>query len=160
MQTTPAASPSRPSTKFTAFTVATTMNTVSSAPCAGSTANWVPSLLKNQRYCMFWVTRKPAAAIWAPSLVSASSSKRSSRVPIAHRNAPAISTIPASRNTKGPLRVERNGSSRAMRYAATRPPSIASPPKYGTGSACTSRSRTLATAPVRSAISRATTVSK
>src|SRR4051812_40512380 len=40
------------------------------------------------------------------------------------------------------------------------PPSMASPPRYGIGTACTSRSRTLATAPVRSAISRAITVSR
>ena len=46
MHTTPAASPSRPSTKFTALTVATTMKTVSSAPCAGSMMNWVSLLLK------------------------------------------------------------------------------------------------------------------
>ena len=117
-------------------------------------------LPKKNQYWTFWKTRKPAAAIWPPSLVSASSSNRSSRTPIAQMKAPAISTMPASRNTNGPLRVERNGSWPATRYAAARPPSIASPPKYGMGSACTSRSRTLATAPVRSAISRATTVSK
>ena len=81
-------------------------------------------------------------------------------MPIAQIIAPAISTMPASRNTKGSLRLDRNGSSRATKYAATRPPSIARPPKYGIGSACTSRSRTLATAPVRSAISRAMTVSR
>ena len=81
-------------------------------------------------------------------------------MPTAQINAPAMSTTPASRKTKASLRLDRKGSSRARKYAATRPPSIASPPKYGMGSACTSRSRTLATAPVRSAISRAMTVNR
>src|SRR6478609_2028607 len=101
--------------------------------------------------------RKPAASTWPPSLVSASISKRSSSTPTAQMSAPAISTMPASWNTHGSL-VERNGSWRAMTYAVARPPSIASPPRYGMGTACTSRSRTFATAPVRSAISRAITV--
>ena len=51
-------------------------------------------------------TRKPAASTWPPSLVSASSSKRSSSTPTAQISAPAISTIPASRNTNGELRRE------------------------------------------------------
>src|SRR6478735_9199089 len=103
--------------------------------------------------------RKPAASTWPPSLVSASISKRSSSTPTAQMSAPAISTMPASRNTHGSL-VERNGSWRATTYAVARPPSIASPPRYGMGTACTSRSRTFATAPVRSAISRAITVNR
>ena len=46
-------------------------------------------------------TRKPAASTCPPSLVSASSSNRSSRMPTAQIIAPAISTIRASWNTKG-----------------------------------------------------------
>ena len=61
MATTPAASPSRPSTKFTALTVATTMNTVSRAPWAGSMENWVSLLPGKNWYCTFLKTRKPAA---------------------------------------------------------------------------------------------------
>ena len=43
MPTTPAARPSRPSTKFTAFMAATTMKTVSRAACVGSSENCPPS---------------------------------------------------------------------------------------------------------------------
>ena len=43
----------------------------------------------------------PAATIWPPSLVSASSSIRSSTTPTAQIIAPAISTMPASWNTGG-----------------------------------------------------------
>ncbi len=39
-----------------------------------------------------------------------------------------MSTMPASRKTNGSL-VERKGSSLATKYAATRPPSMASPPR-------------------------------
>ena len=103
--------------------------------------------------------RKPATSTWPPSLVSASSSIRSSSTPRAQIIAPATSTTVASRKTLGALS-DRNGSSLATAKAATIPPSMASPPKYGIGTACMSRSRTCATAPVRSAISRAITVSR
>ena len=52
MPTTPAASPSSPSTKFTALTVATTTKPVSSAPWAGSSENWLPSAAGKKTYWM------------------------------------------------------------------------------------------------------------
>ena len=95
MPTTPAASPSRPSTKLTALMVATTRSTVSSAPWAGSRENWTSPLASvKKRNWMPKATRKPAASTCPPSLVSASSSKRSSSTPTAQISAPAISTMP------------------------------------------------------------------
>ena len=72
--------------------------------------------------------------------------------------APAISTIPASRKTNGP-RVERTAAHTGHDVLRTRPPSRPGH-RVRIGRACTCRSRYLATAPVRSAISRATTVSR
>ena len=113
---------------LTALMVATTSSPVSRAPCAGSRENRLPCASEKKTNWMPKATRNPAASTWPPSLVRASSSKRSSSTPTAQISAPAISTIPASRNTSGEL-AERNGSSRATKYAATRPPSIASPPR-------------------------------
>ena len=113
---------------FTAFTVPTTTNAVSSAPWAGSSANWPPPGSGKRKYWIPLRIRKPAASTWPPSLVSASSSKRSSRVPIAQIMAPAMSTILASWKTKGWLR-DRNGSCWPTTKAASRPPSIARPPR-------------------------------
>ena len=56
---------------------------------------------------MYWIPekiRKPAASTCPPSLVSASSSNRSSSTPTAQIMAPAMITMPASRKTKGALR--------------------------------------------------------
>ena len=54
----------------------------------------------------------------------------------------------------------RKGRLLATASAAAKPPSIAMPPSRGVGIACTSRSRTCVMAPHRSAIRRATGVSR
>ena len=115
MPTTPAARPSSPSTKFTALTVATTMKAVSSAPWAGSRENWLSSLAVKRLELHAGQTRKPAASTCPPSLVSASSSKRSSRMPDRADQRAGDQHEPASRKTNGPLASERKGSSRATR---------------------------------------------
>ena len=79
--------------------------------------NWMPDAMS-----------RAAASTCPPSLVRASSSKRSSSTPTAHSSVPAMSTMPASRKTNSPLS-DRNGSWRATTYAASSPPSIASPPR-------------------------------
>ena len=73
---------------------------VSTARWAGSRENWLPCASVKKKNWTPKATRNPAASTWPPSLVSASSSKRSSSTPTAQISAPAISTIPASRKTQ------------------------------------------------------------
>ena len=78
----PAASPSRPSTKFIAFTSATVSSTVSSTPCSWPRIRNDPEMpepppphgTQNTVHCTPNSTSTPAAVIWPANFVSASSS--------------------------------------------------------------------------------------
>src|SRR5918994_6041074 len=100
----------------------------------------------------------PAAKTCPASLVSESSSQRSSSTPSRQMIAPAISTAVVSE----PLRYVRCsvGIRLATSRATAMPPKIATPPRRGVGIACTSRSRGRATAPHRRASTRTTGVSR
>ena len=85
----PAASPSRPSTKFMALTSATVSTTVSSTPCSWPRIRNEPETpvpppphgIQNASHCTPASTSSPAAVVWPASLVIASSSNRSSSTP-------------------------------------------------------------------------------
>ena len=129
MPTTPAASPSSPSTKFTALTVATTMKPVSSAPCAGSRENWVPSGVGKKTY---WMPEDDQEA--GGEHLPAELGQRVELEEVVEHADRADQRAgdqhdARRRGTRTARCVERNGSSRATRYAATRPPSIARPPR-------------------------------
>lgn len=102
----------------------------------------------------------PAAATCPANLVSASTSQRSSAMPISTISPPdsssALATlIPPSSRT---LRI--SGSPVATVSAATIPPNMASPPSRGVGMTCTSRSRGTACAPNQMANRRTDGVSR
>ncbi len=145
----PAASPSRPSTKFTAFIATTITITVAKrlrradaivTPPMGTVMSWTP------RHAT-----KPAASTWPTSLVSQSRSQMSSAMPSA-QTMPAAMTIAQSSCPPGPAKVERRkGVPDAKVTATARPHHMARPPRRGVGMVWTSRSRTAVMAFVRSA---------
>ncbi len=75
----PAASPSRPSTKFMALTISTTMKTVTITLVRGSRTNTPP--MGSQATEMPPNAMMPAASVWPANFVSASRPQRSSTIP-------------------------------------------------------------------------------
>ncbi|CAM5729410.1 hypothetical protein SMICM304S_01004 [Streptomyces microflavus] len=105
-----------------------------------------------------WMTMTAAAIIWAPSLISASSSNLSSRTPISQ-----IRAAPES-NARGSLESSKT-LFRLWRWSATirpahSPPNMAIPPSRGVGSRWTSRARIAGIAPTAMANLRTGPVSR
>ena len=145
MHTMPEARPSRPSTKFTALMVITTSATVSSVPCIGVSETVPTPGIGIHRIVRPWMTITPAAIIWPPSLIRASTPHLSSRTPSSQ-----ISAAPES-SARGSLEFSKT-LLRFVRWEATSrpahsPPNIAMPPSRGVGSRCTSRARISGIAP-------------
>lgn len=86
----------------------------------------------------------PAASVWPANLGIAPSSNMSSTTPTVQISTDAQNTAHASRWTSS--KRPSQGRFVARMSAAVVPASIATPPKYGIGVVCTSRSRTRATA--------------
>src|ERR687885_260841 len=93
MPTTPAASPSSPSTKFTALIVTSTAKTVRSTSTPGEKI--VTPTTGSETICTPFQAIRPAAMAWPASFVTASSCQTSSAMPRAH-------TVPAPDRGDGP----------------------------------------------------------
>ena len=160
MSARPAASPSRPSTKFIALTVATVTAIVSNPAWSGSSTT-VP-MSPNGTYSRYqltpMITRTPAAVSWPTNLVKASIPQRSSMIPTSTMTPPATTTAFMSSVYAKPL--VRAGNSPARAIPASTPMYMPTPPRRGVGIAWTSRVRGTATAPVRVAMTRTTPVAR
>ena len=148
-----------PSTKFTALMVATTMKPVSNAPCAGVEGVLRPVATGHVDVLDAEGDEEPAASTWPPSLVSASSSERSSSTPTRADQCTGDEHDAGVAEDEGSAVGEEG---QLARHDVRRHQSAEhrQPAEVGIGTAWTSLSRTFATAPVRSAISRAMTVSR
>ncbi len=133
--------------KFTALVETTTVMIVSATSTGAGSTVTPPS--GSEKNCTPWKAMIPAAIIWPAALVSQSSSWMSSMAPT-RQTMPAPHSTPRSSPVSKTWR--RNGRWLAASIAAAKPRKIATPPRRGIGTLCTSRSRTGVKAPVRTAI--------
>jgi len=167
MPTSPAASPSSPSTRLTAFTVITMSSTVTGTPRSGESTTVPASGSQNDS------TRTPnrvivlATQICAASLAGAVRPMVSSIMPITTMRAAPMATPSTSETTTtgpnpGRPEARNRGWNASMREARARPPrkpaKIASPPRVGVGMAWTLRPPGRSTASSLSATKRTTGV--
>ena len=160
---TPASNPSSPSMKFIALVSTTVSSTVSTMPCVWSRMTRLPPVgpSSGSHSTCHWTpnsTSTPAARICPASLAIASRSNLSSSTPTRQISPPAASTPTISDDETNAA--PRAGSCSAISTAPAKPAYTATPPIRGIGSECTSRSRIGVTAPIRTAISRTTPVSR
>ena len=137
MATTPAASPSRPSTKFTALIVTSTTKMVMMIDIRGEPMITPPKGIDSRATPL--MAMNPAARACPASLVIQWRSQMSSMIPSTHRTvaAPAMPMM-------GPISEKilcRNGVWEAKMRPTITAPNIATPPNLGVGTECTSRSR-------------------
>ncbi|SII66448.1 Uncharacterised protein [Mycobacteroides abscessus subsp. abscessus] len=135
--TTPAARPSRPSTKFTALIVTRTTRMVMMIDIRGEPMITPPKGIESRATPL--IAMKPAASACPASFVIQCRSQMSSMTPRMHSSAAAPATPMI-----GPMSTKiraRNGVWEAKTRPTTTAPNIATPPSLGVGTEWTSRSR-------------------